>query len=144
MLLLDTHVVVWLIAGELHRLPRPAAEGLLSALNQGRVAVSAASFWELALKLRKRPERLPSLPRVGAVRTTLLDQGIAEVPVTGSLWIDAVTLAEHGFHDDPADQLIVASAIATDRELVTSDQAIVTWARTTEMLSVYAGFDGMH
>ncbi len=61
-LLLDTHVVVWLISGELRRLPPPIADGLLSALDQGRTAVSAATFWELTLKLCKRPARLPPLP----------------------------------------------------------------------------------
>lgn len=63
LLLLDTHVVVWLISGELHRLRAPVADGLLSALGQGRAAVSAASFWELALKQRKRPARLSPLRR---------------------------------------------------------------------------------
>ncbi|MCY3892045.1 MAG: PIN domain-containing protein [Acidimicrobiaceae bacterium] len=112
------------------------AEGLLSALGQGRAAVSAASFWELALK---RLAGLPPLPPIGAVRTSLLGRGMTEVPVSGSLWIEAVTLVEDGFHDDPADQLIVASAIATGRELVTSDRGIASWARTTGRLDVYAG-----
>ncbi|MCY3949646.1 MAG: PIN domain-containing protein [Acidimicrobiaceae bacterium] len=112
------------------------AEGLLSALGQGRAAVSAASLWELALK---RLAGLPPLPPIGAVRTSLLYRGMTEVPMSGSLWIEAVTLVEDGFHDDPADQLIVASAIATGRELVTSDRGIASWARTTGRLDVYAG-----
>lgn len=139
MLLLDTHVVVWLISGELHRLPTTVADGLLAALGRGRTAVSAASFWELALKLRKRPARLPRLPPVEALRASLIGQGMIEVPVTGSLWIEAVSLVEQGFHDDPADQLIVASAIATGRELVTSDRAIAAWARESGRLDVYSG-----
>ena len=115
------------------------AEGFLSALGQGRAAVSAASFWELALKRLKRLAGLPPLPPIGAVRTSLRYRGMTEVPVSGSLWIEAVTLVEDDFHDDPADQLIVASAIATGRELITSDRGIASWARTTGRLDVYAG-----
>ena len=53
-----------------------------------------------------------------------LDQGVVEIPVDGEIGIRAVELAD--FHADPADRLIVATALAGHR-LVTSDQRILEW-----------------
>ena len=53
-----------------------------------------------------------------------LEQGVVEIPVDGEIGIRAVELTE--FHSDPADRLIVATALAGHR-LVTPDRRILEW-----------------
>ena len=58
-------------------------------------------------------------------RTEVLAKGIRELPVTGEIAIKAETLAD--FHPDPADRLIVATAMQHGLTLITADEAILTW-----------------
>ena len=53
-----------------------------------------------------------------AWRTGLIDDGLIELPVTGQIGIQAVSLED--FHRDPADRLIVATAL-DGHQLVTVD-----------------------
>ena len=57
-------------------------------------------------------------------RRELLGQGLAEIPVDGEIGIPANALP--GFHADPADRIIVATALQGHR-LVTSDERMLGW-----------------
>lgn len=131
MILLDTHVLVWAVTGDLTKLPQQSLDDIDRAILRGEAAVSAATFWELEVKRRKPRGNLPELPPIKDFRSSLLRQGLVEVPITGSLWVDAVGLIDKGYHQDPADQLIVATAIHLDGELFTRDNKMLTWARET-------------
>ena len=84
------------------------------------VAVSAISFWEVAMLKEKGRLRFPE--DVGMWRREQLDQGIAEVPVDGDIGIRTAELTD--FHGDPADRIIVATALGGHR-LVTADRRIL-------------------
>ena len=58
-------------------------------------------------------------------RRELLGQGLAEIPVDGGIGIHANALP--GFHADPADRIIVATAQGGHR-LVTADDRILRWS----------------
>lgn len=139
MILLDTHVLVWAVTGDTAKLPQPALDYIDRAIMRGEAAVSAATFWELEVKRRKPRGNLPDLPPIKDLRSGVIRRGLAEVPVTGSLWVDAVGLIDDSFHQDPADQLIVATAIHLDCDLYTMDDKILAWARETgrvELLNI--------
>ncbi len=131
MILLDTHILVWAVTGDTAKLPQQSLDDLDRAIGRGEAAASAATFWELEVKRRKPRGNLPNLPPIKNLRSSVLRQGLAEVPITGSLWIDAVSLIDDSFHQDPADQLIVATAIHIDGELFTRDNKMLTWAEQT-------------
>ena len=57
-------------------------------------------------------------------RATLLDDGLIEIPVDGDIGIRANSLVN--FHADPADRIIVATALE-GHQLVTADQRILDW-----------------
>ena len=139
MILLDTHILVWAVAGDTAKLPQQALDDLDRAIGRGEAAASAATFWELEVKRRKPRGNLPNLPPIKDLRSSVLRQGLAEVPITGSLWVDAVSLTDEAFHQDPADQLIVATAIHIDGELFTRDNKMLTWARETGRVRVHQG-----
>ena len=137
MILLDTHVLVWTVTDEIERLPRAAIDEIDRGVEGGRVAVSAATFWELEVKRRKSRTNLPTMPPVKDLRSAVLERGLLEVAVSGDLWVDAVSLLDEAFHPDPADQLIVATAIRHEWELATMDRRITDWARRTNRLGLH-------
>lgn len=139
MILLDTHVLVWAVTGDTAKLPQQALDDIDRAIGRGEAAVSAATFWELEVKRRKPRGNLPELPPIKDLRSSVLRQGLDEVPITGSLWVDAVSLTDEAFHQDPADQLIVATAIHLDAELLTRDNKMLTWAEQTGRVRVFQG-----
>jgi len=69
------------------------------------------------------PTALPE--DVGMWRREQIDQGIAEIPVDGDIGIRAADL--RGFHGDPADRIIVATALGGHR-LATADRRILEWS----------------
>ncbi len=121
MILLDTHVLLWLRLGDA-RLGTGARIEIDRAWQVGQVGVSAISFWEVAMLKDKGRIRFPE--DVALWRREQLKQGMVEIAVDGEIGIRAVGLAD--FHADPADRLIVATALQGHR-LVTADQRILDW-----------------
>ena len=122
MILLDTHVLVWLTEGmpELGRWARRDADAALVA---GQLAVSAITFWEVAMLSEKG--RLRMRQPLRAWRSDLLEAGLVELPVTGQVGIEAADL--DGLHQDPADRLIVATAALGRAILLTADERLLGW-----------------
>ena len=120
-ILLDTHVIIWLTTDDpaLGRKSRALYE---QARESGELAVSAISFWELAMLVAKG--RLGSATSPAHNRARILDAGAQELPITGDVGILAARLDLHG---DPADRFIIATAIAHEATLFTADKAILRW-----------------
>ena len=104
------------------RLGSLASREIERAWQSDELAVSAISFWEVAMLVDKGRIKLAN--DVRAWRHEHLEAGVVEIPVDGEIGIRAVGLAD--FHADPADRLIVATALAGHR-LVTSDRRILEW-----------------
>lgn len=122
MLLLDTHVLVWLVEGS-ERLGRRAARMADAALVDEELAVASISFWEIAmLAARGRIELdVPLLQW----RLHVLGLGVQEVPLSGDVAMEAAVL--QNFHQDPADRIIVATSISSGAVLATADDRILGW-----------------
>lgn len=121
MILLDTHVLLWFRFGHA-RLGSESRRAIEHAWRTGEAAVSAISFWEIALLHDKR--RLTLLQEIGTWRRRLFREGLNEIPVDGEIGIRAAELVN--FHPDPADRLIVATALG-GHQLATADQRILDW-----------------
>lgn len=119
--LLDTHVIVWVQTGD-RRLGWMARAQFETALREGEAAVSAISFWEVGMRIQKG--RLTIGRPLDAWRRDLLEAGIVEIPVNGVISTRAGLLTE--MHGDPADRIIVATAMEGHR-LVTADERILRW-----------------
>jgi PIN domain nuclease of toxin-antitoxin system len=118
-ILLDTHVALWIATNA--TLGTQTRALLERALADDRLAVSAISFWEIALLVSKKRFETSKAPKV--LRTELLDTGIVELPLTGQIAILAVDL--QNLHGDPADRFIAATAIAHDATLLTADKRLL-------------------
>ena len=128
MTIADTHALVWLWTGESH-LGQNARQTIDEALRNGELAVSAMTFWEVDMLRAKG--RLDFPEDVTAWRRELIGQGLMEIPVDGDIGIRANALAD--FHADPADRIIVATAMSGHR-LVTADERILTWTGNLDRL----------
>ena len=93
------------------------------------MAVSAFSFWEIAMLLEKGRITLPG--DIVPWRASLLANFLTEIPVSGDIGIRANSLPN--FHPDPADRIIVATALEGHR-LVTADESILNWSGSLDRL----------
>jgi PIN domain nuclease of toxin-antitoxin system len=119
MILLDTHAWVWWVADPV-RLPAPAREAIQESLEAGGpVHVSTISTWEVAMLVaRGRLELTTSVEEwIGHAEAA---PEIAFVPVDNRIALRSVQLEDFA-HRDPADRLIVATALALGAGLVTAD-----------------------
>jgi PIN domain nuclease of toxin-antitoxin system len=119
---LDTNALVWSFEGD-KALGDRAARSIDRAVSDGVAYVSAISFWELALKIRKGKFGLAQ--PLTNWRANVLRFGVREVPVDGMIGISANQL--QSLHDDRADRLIVATAIELKATLATSDARLLAW-----------------
>ena len=122
MILLDTHAVVWL-ANDDPTLGKQSCSMALAARAENQLAISAISFWEIALLVAK--DRLELHARPAELRADLLDTGVVELPLTGDIAMLAVELED--LHGDPADRFIAATAIAHGATLITADARLLRW-----------------
>ena len=122
MLLLDTHVLIWLDEGN-PQLGKIALQTIIESLSTGQLGVATISFWEVAMLVEK--QRLTMQTELDVWRSDLLQTGLLEIPLQGTTAIRAGQLQL--FHGDPADRIIVATAIENGATLMTADTKILSW-----------------
>jgi len=132
-ILLDTHVVLWLISGSPH-LGERAEEEIQGAWERGAAAVSSFTFWEIGLLHARGRLGLDYLP--DALHRRLVFDGIETVPMDDSVALRAAELEHEGFHRDPADRIITATAIVNGLRLATADQLITAWAERSGAVAI--------
>ena len=127
-LLLDTHVLFWLFDDD-PKLGHESVRLVDLALSEGAIIVSAISFWEVGLLTRKN--RLDMHMSASQWRDAVLGMGVREIPLTGDIGILSTEL--DGLPADPADRIIVATALSSQATLVTADERILGWQGTLDM-----------
>lgn len=123
--LLDTSVWIW-SASNPEKLSRRAAAALGEP---GAIfGLSVISRWEIAKKVEKGKLQLDR-PVLDWIRNALPDS-IQVLPITPEIAVASTQLKK--FHNDPADQLIVATARSQGLTLLASDKLIRqgNWVKT--------------
>lgn len=121
MILGDTQAVIWYLDAN-SRLGQQARDRIAEAISEGQAAFSAMSIWEIGMLLQKG--RIPSGRTAEQWREQLLSTGFDEISVDGAIAARAGGLED--MHGDPADRIIVATALE-GHLLITSDRPILDW-----------------
>ncbi|MFS6819310.1 type II toxin-antitoxin system VapC family toxin [Synechococcus lacustris Tous-12m] len=119
MILLDTHVLIWWVNGDLSRLSKAALAAIESnrkSNQKQQLLVSAISCWEVAMLL-KRGRLSLSMDSEKWFNLISAIPAIKFLPLQPRVAINATQLPEP-FHADPADRFLVAQARQLNLPLV--------------------------
>lgn len=128
-MLLDTHVWVRWLAPKARPLPGNALAAVDAA---DSLAVSAISCWEV-VNLHKRGRIDLGMDIDRWFDKALAGSGIECVPITREIAACAASLSE--IHRDPADRLIIATALLAPYRLLTLDESIRQYPEISELLA---------
>ena len=125
--LLDTHIVLQLDSGDDHL--RPSTGALLDRCwqNGGTLLLSAVTAWEVALLVDTGRIEL-DVPIEAWIKRFLDRPGVEPLPLSHRAGSRTYQLYHLG-HRDPADRLLVATALELACPLVTYDERIARFAR---------------
>ncbi|MFZ1086306.1 MAG: type II toxin-antitoxin system VapC family toxin [Terracidiphilus sp.] len=120
MILLDTHVIFWLLTTN-ERLSVRAHDLLLQAHTAGEeIVYSPVSLYEIAY-VAHRNRMLLNSPIEAFVKA--IQSQLEMVALTAEIVVCAAKLPDT-FHGDPIDRIITATAIVMDCPLITKDEKI--------------------
>ena len=120
-LLLDTHVILWALEDS-PRLPIYIREQIQEESNE--IYVSAISLWEIAIKHKKQPDKMP----YSAEQIKNYCQRAGYIFL--SLSLDTISTYEKNdfsMHLDPFDQMLVAQSACNNMRLLTHDEKLKTY-----------------
>ena len=116
-LLLDTHALLWFMGND-SQLSAAARKNIENPAHEK--FVSAASLWEIALKLSLEKLKLP-LPFGEVFPRQLEVNGFELLPISCPQLNKLAALPFH--HRDPFDRLLIAQSLADGMTIVTRDTA---------------------
>ena len=136
LVLIDTHVWVWLLNGD-QKLNPKALKAIERSLSEEAVLLSAISPWEVAMLVSKG--RLTLDRDVGEwVQTATSISGIRIEPISPEIAVASTRLPGE-LHLDPADRLIAATARHLSALLITDDQKLLDYGLSGHFKVLKAG-----
>jgi len=124
MILLDTHAWIWFVSNP-ELLSEKAKKSIGKALKNKSLFVSSISVWEVALLVLKGRLNLKMDVADWIAKSENLSF-IQFVPVDNSIALKSVNLTQP-LHNDPADRIIIATAMTMGFFLVTKDEKILNY-----------------
>jgi PIN domain nuclease of toxin-antitoxin system len=125
MIVLDTHAWIW-FASKPEVLSRKAKKAIDAAVKEKSVLVSSISAWEVALLVKKKRLELSMDVADWLAKSENLPF-IQFMPVSNSIAVKSVNLPQP-LHPDPADRIIIATALSAGAPIVTKDKKISDYA----------------
>jgi len=119
--LLDTHTWIWWNMRP-EQLSTTARETIPPAAYENRLILSAISVWEFCKLIEKGRLGIHGDPEAW-IEAALSMTGLRLVPLTPRICLKSTTLPKP-FHNDPADQIIVATAREENAVVLTADRLL--------------------
>ncbi len=124
MIVLDTHTWIWFISKP-EVLSKRATKTVSAAVKEKSVLISSISAWEVALLVLKKRLKL-SLDVTDWIAKSENLPFIQFVSVSNSIAIKSVNLPQP-LHPDPADRIIIATALSAGAPLITKDKKLLDY-----------------
>ncbi len=124
MIVLDTHAWVWFVSNP-ELLSKKAKRIIERAVVDNNVFISSISAWEVAL-LTSKKRLLLSMEVADWIKKSEMLPFVNFIPVDNSIAVKSVNLPQP-FHSDPADRIIIATAISLGASLITKDERILKY-----------------
>lgn len=123
MILLDTHVLVWMVSSPSELLSRAATREIRKAQREGGCAIASISLWALAVLFAKGRLRASGTVE-GSIPEIVDSAEVSVLEITPDIAGLAVAFPEP-YPKDPGDRLIGATARARGITLITQDERIL-------------------
>jgi PIN domain nuclease of toxin-antitoxin system len=121
LIVLDTHAWIWWVNNPEH-VSKSALKEIELAIEREEVYISSISCWEVALLVRKGRLEL-ALPVKDWVARSEALPFVQFVPLDNRIALRS-NLLEGELHEDPADRIIIATALSLGAPLISKDQKI--------------------
>lgn len=121
MIVLDTHVLVWWISHP-NKISKNADKAIKQAVKYGEILVSSISILEIYTLVRKGKLELNTLPDIWLEKVESLPF-IKFIPMDNQIAAQSVNLIDLS-NKDPADRIIIATALQNGATLITADEKI--------------------
>ena len=125
MIVLDTHAWIWFTSNP-EALSQKAQIVVDAAVKEKNLLISSISAWETALLVKKGRLKLTMDVTDWIAKSENLPF-IQFIPVTNSIAVKSVNLPPP-LHPDPADRIIIATALSTGAPIVTKDKKILDYS----------------
>ena len=131
MIILDTHTWIWWESEDPTAIAASQQDAIRRELRPGGViGISAITCWEIAMLVEGQRLDLHGRDALSWLRTSLTYSNVQLIPITPEIAVRAYTIPEP-FHRDPADRILVATALEYSCPLVTSDGRILDYPHVT-------------
>lgn len=126
MILLDTHALLWWTLDP-EKLSRKASARCSEIVRTGSF-ISSISIWEIGIKIKN------GALDIGMTLDDYVDRlkelnCVEVIPIDEKLWIESIKLKWD--HKDPADRVIVATAISKKLPIISRDEKISRFYKNT-------------
>jgi len=121
MIVLDTHVLVWWV-GKFPELSQKAKRHINEAQKKKKILISSISVWEIYLLIKRGRLKLTMDTAIWIKHLEKLPF-VHFIPVDNDIASRSVTLPDP-LHEDPADRIIIATALSEGAVLITKDKRI--------------------
>jgi PIN domain nuclease of toxin-antitoxin system len=134
LLILDTHIWIWAINGNVDRLSTEGLKAIETASQNNQLGVCAISVWEVGMLESKGRVQLGKVC-LDWVRDALSAPGLRLLPLTPEIAIESSRLPG-GLHGDPADRILAATSRIMKATLVTKDLKLLDYASQSFMSAI--------
>ncbi len=126
-LLLDTCALVWLALGDSRFQSSSSKNKIEKSFRDQQLYVSAITFWEISM-LNAKGRLKMNEPVLNWIKNCIEKYNLQIVNLSPDVSVESCQLPG-GFHSDPADRLIVATARIYGFTLLTEDQLILDYGK---------------
>ncbi len=126
LVLLDTHILIWLRSGN-SRLKPPIIKLVESCFREGKLCLSPISAWEIGVLVSKHRLDLGQSPNAW-IKDFARKFNVSVLEFTSEIAINSSFLPGE-VHGDPADRILIATAIAYSAAILTADKNILSYGK---------------